>query len=126
VMERLFKAFLEFLLVLLFAELVIGGLLQVLAPAVQGARRPAPSFMSNLIGSALWTVLVGALGIGLVVRLRGWWQGRDPRAAAARDAEARRARTAVREPAEDVPAYDADELPPEDPDPALNEEDDRG
>jgi len=121
--ERLFKAFLEFLLVLLVAQIVIGGLLQVLAPVVQRAGTasgPMPSPMAAVV----WTVLVGAFGVGLLVRARHWLGGRDHRAAAARDAEARRSRMAVREPAEDVPAYDANDTPPVDPDPALNDEDD--
>ena len=122
--ERLFKAFLEFLGVLLIAQMVVGGLLQLLAPAVHRAGNPAQGFHLNAIESVFWAVLVGAFGVGLFVRARIWLRGRDHRAAALRDAEARRARTAVREPAEHVPAYDAGVVPPEDPDPALNDEDD--
>lgn len=111
---RLFEKFFVFLLVLA----LLSAAVQVLVCILQRVTAALGCALPKLLGSMLTSTMLGAFGVGLLVRLRRWLRERSE-LQGRRAGDVWRARTAARRPAEDVPAHVPPPEPPEDPDPAL-------
>lgn len=119
-LERLLRQLAMFVILILLVHFGLSMVGQIVRPLLEDVTRGIERAANVLTRSVFWTVVVGLIGVGGLVRVVRWLRCHDARANRARVTDYRRLRAAERRPAEGVPVHRIAAAPAVDPDPVLD------